>query len=60
MARHGVLWHIEPAGDFAGGQAMGLMFDHEAESREARWLGQGREGLDDGCVIHISGFIDIL
>ena len=55
-----LLSFVEAARDFAGGQAVRFVLDHEAKGRKPGGLGQGRERVYSCCIIHISGYIDIL
>lgn len=60
MRRHGVLRHVELAGDFAGGDAIGFVPDQETEGIEPRALGQRAQRGDSRIGIHISKISDIL
>ncbi len=59
MGGHGILRHVELAGDFARGEAIGFVAHQQPEHIEARALRQRPQGRNSRLVIHISSIADI-
>lgn len=58
MGGHGVVGHVEPAGNLTGGEAVRLLFHKQPKSLKPRRLGKGRESVNCEILFHMSGIID--
>jgi hypothetical protein len=59
VRRHGVLRHVELAGDFAGRQTSRFVADQQTEHIETRSLRQRTKRSDSRVVFHASSIADI-